>query len=41
MTLASGQGLWRATSTGKNLPVARRKVLQRAKDELRKRFGRQ
>jgi hypothetical protein len=26
---------------GKNLPAARRKVLQRAKDELRKQFGRQ
>jgi Protein of unknown function (DUF3175) len=26
---------------GKNLPVARRKVLARAKDELRKQFGRQ
>jgi hypothetical protein len=26
---------------GKNLPAARRKVLQRAKDELRRQFGRQ
>jgi hypothetical protein len=25
---------------GKNLPPARRKTLQRAKDELRKQFGR-
>jgi hypothetical protein len=25
---------------GKNLPAARRKVLQRAKDELRRQFGR-
>jgi hypothetical protein len=26
---------------GKNLPAARRKVLHRAKDELRNQFGRQ
>jgi hypothetical protein len=26
---------------GKNLPAARRKVLQRAKDELRRQFGRE